>query len=127
MSLKRNFIIIVVIMLVFGCIDTVIVGGIFVHKPTIIKQTLHFVLLFSSMFLGYYFWTKYEQKWQRNLWLFSYFVILLLLLILVVEWTFKLPMNEYFTNTVINLRTTFIMPLPFIVFYLLNLVTEKRF
>ncbi len=122
MKHKSIFIFTLFLILLFSWADVYYIGTDGILKmPDVVRQGIHFFVLLLIMYIGYVFWKKYAEKWVFQLWVFCYLLIVLLFLVTGIFWLMNFK-NIYFLNTIIVLRNSFIQPLPFLFFYVLNVI-----
>ena len=79
----------------------------------ILKHLLNFTLLFTVGVVGYFGWKKHYQEWIKNLWVFIYSAVLIILVSFgLFDLAFKIG-NENLRELLANFRLFFTSPVPF--------------
>jgi len=96
------------------------------HLPTILRQVAHYMLFATTGCIGYFNW-KNREKWLYLLWIASY-VVVFAGVIAATAIMFFLPHTagtHKMIITIAEVRSTFIGPLPFLVFWLLSRLVQS--
>ncbi len=123
MNRKTHFVFTLFLILFLSWADVYFIGtnGILI-MPILVRQSIHFFVFLLTMYIGYVFWKKYAEKWVCQLWVFCYLFILFLILITGIFWIMNIK-NNYLQNVILLLRNSFIQPLPFLFFYVLDIIS----
>lgn len=96
------------------------------HLPTTLRQAAHYMLFTITGCIGYFNW-KDKEKWLYLLWISTYAVVFTGV-IAVTAIIYVLPttagLNKWII-TIADVRSAFIGPLPFLVFWLLSRLTQS--
>lgn len=87
------------------------------------RYTLYGLWLFAVAIIGYIGWLQHPFKWVKNIWLFSYLMVISLLTVLGIV---DLFITDYDKDFVKVLRLFVQSPLPFALLYLFVKVSYKK-
>lgn len=126
MKPKALFIISLIIILVISWANIVYFGYANRNRfSPLINQFAHCIFLTATCVIGYLNW-KGKEKWISWLWLFLYGLVYLLVGILLLMYFYTGGhINQLLKVVIVEIRNVFTEPLPFLVFYILRMLTEK--
>ncbi len=87
-----------------------------------VNQVIHIVAFLATAAIGYFNWRS-EERWVSQLWIGLYAAVLLAFVVTVI--TFGITHSEVVKRIGTGLRNRFTEPLPFLVFYILIVLTKR--
>jgi UDP-N-acetylmuramyl pentapeptide phosphotransferase/UDP-N-acetylglucosamine-1-phosphate transferase len=83
--------------------------------PETTRKIAHFVGLIAVMLVGYIGWYSNRIKWMKKVWLFTYMLMLFIILgVGFIEWKYDV-FSTSFLDEIRNIRTFFSSPVPFLI------------
>ncbi|WP_147204008.1 hypothetical protein [Segetibacter aerophilus] len=79
----------------------------------LLRHGLNFGLLLAVALAGWYGWSKHHQQWTKNLWLFIYSCVIILVVLLGVVDVLARFENSSFRSMLSSLRLFFTSPVPY--------------
>jgi len=91
------------------------------------RQIGHFVVLLSVVPIGYWAWKNHPIKWLNKLWITSYIIAIVFILIVGLLKTQTNILSDTFMEWVTSdIRYFFTSPLPHIILYMLSLLSMQK-
>lgn len=92
----------------------------------IYRQVAHLVVLVAVVPIGYWAWKSHPMQWLKTLWLLSYSVVILFIVLVGGLKTLDVLNNDDFLDWATTVRYLFCGPLPHILIYMLSLIAVKQ-
>ena len=127
MTLKVRFFISLAVIMVMGWTDVFFVGT--PHQkfmlPGVWHQPLHLIALLMTTSIGYLNWKHYPEKWLPGLWLAAYGMVIFILVVTAALYVLNITRSMAVIQPAINIRNIFTWPMPFLVCYMLHLLSKR--
>lgn len=92
----------------------------YVKANAIVKYSIYFIWLVLVGFIGHWGWKSASKRWLNTIWIYTYAIVLIVLLILGLVDMYLLPISTYIKKDISHFRAFFLSPIYYIILYLLS-------
>lgn len=91
-----------------------------------VRQVGHFTILLAVIPIGWWAWKLHPMQWLKLLWLYSYGIALVFIVLIGLLKSQSNILTEDFLDWVTTVRYFFTSPLPHLLLYMLSLIAQQK-